>query len=144
MLLHSRSKGRTSPLIDGFIFGLPVYPPPSKSPQPRPLSYGDFELLVDPENLQALEARDREDVGLVDIWITQAFQGGRIGETLSLRLGCIGLIGNAQPYLWRDMTKVGRIDYGMPCYLPVYERLLKGKRPPEASFGNAMRRRCRP
>ncbi len=125
VLLHSRSKGRTSPLIDGFIFGLPVYPPPSKSPQPRPLSYGDFELLVDPENLKALEAKDREDVGLVDIWITQAFQGGRISETLSLRLGCIGLIGNAQPYLWRDMTKVGRIDYGMPCYLPVYERLLK-------------------
>ena len=52
-------------------FGLPVYPPPSKSPQPRPLSCGDFELLVDPENLQALEARDREDVGLVDIWITR-------------------------------------------------------------------------
>jgi hypothetical protein len=42
-----------------------------------------------------------------------------------MRLGCVGLIGNAQPYVWRDMSKVGVVHYGMPCYLPVYERLLR-------------------
>ncbi|MAS04590.1 MAG: transposase [Ahrensia sp.] len=125
VLLHSRSKGRTPPRMDSFILSLPEYPPPAKNPRPRPLSYGDFQLLVDPNNLRALEAKDKEDVGLADIWVTQAFQGGRISETVSLKLGCIGLVGNAQPYIWRDMSKVGVVDYGMPCYLPVYERLLR-------------------
>ncbi|MCA4756843.1 site-specific integrase [Mycolicibacterium fortuitum] len=123
VLLHSREKGRTPPNMDGFILSLPEYPPPKKSPRPRPLSYEDFEALVNPDNLRGLDAKDRENVGLTDIWIAQAFQGGRISETISLRLGCIGIIGNSQPYMWRDMTKVGVIDYGMPCYLPVYERL---------------------
>ena len=48
----------------------------------------------------------------------------RIGETLTLRLGCIGLVGAAQPYIWRDISKVSVVDYGMPCYVPVYQRLL--------------------
>jgi hypothetical protein len=60
-----------------------------------------------------------------DIWLTHAFQGGRIGETLRLRLGCVGLIGAAQPYIWRDISKANVIDYGMPCHLPVYRRLLQ-------------------
>jgi hypothetical protein len=82
-------------------------------------------LLVSPDNIRLLEAADRDDVGVADIWLTQAFQGGRISETLKLRLGCVGLVGTAQPYLWRDISKVNVVDYGMPCYLPVYERLLR-------------------
>jgi hypothetical protein len=35
------------------------------------------------------------------------------------------MIGKAQPYLWRDITKVKVIDYGMPCHFPVYQRLLR-------------------
>jgi hypothetical protein len=76
-------------------------------------------LLVSPDNIGLLEAADRDDVGVADIWLTQAFQGGRISETLKLRLGCVGLVGTAQPYLWRDISKVNVVDYGMPCYLPV-------------------------
>ena len=75
--------------------------------------------------LRALDAADKDDIGLTDIWLTHAFQGGRISETLKLRLGCVGLIGAAQPYIWRDISKINVIDYGMPCYLPVYERLLR-------------------
>ena len=111
--------------MDSFILSLPEYPPPAPNPRPRPLSYGDFQLLVDPNSLRALDEMDKEAVGLTDIWVTQAFQGGRISETISMRLGCVGLIGNAQPYVWRDMSKVGVVDYGMPCYLPVYERLVR-------------------
>ena len=125
VLFHSRSKARTPPAMDSFILSLPEYPPPAPNPRPRPLSYGDFQLLVDPNSLRALDEMDKEAVGLTDIWVTQAFQGGRISETISMRLGCVGLIGNAQPYVWRDMSKVGVVDYGMPCYLPVYERLLR-------------------
>lgn len=52
--------------------------------------------------------------------------GGRISETLKLRLGCVGLVGRAQPYIWRDISKVNVVDWGgMPCYRPVYERLLR-------------------
>jgi hypothetical protein len=35
------------------------------------------------------------------------------------------LIGAAQPYIWRDITKANVVDYGMPCHLPVYQRLLQ-------------------
>jgi len=34
-------------------------------------------------------------------------------------------VGHAQPYIWRDISKVNVVDYGMPCYLPVYDRLLR-------------------
>lgn len=125
VLLHSRAKGRTPPALDSFILSLPEYSRPPKSPRPRPLTYDNFQLLVAPDSIRNLEAADRENIGLADIWLTQAFQGGRISETLSLRLGCIGLVGNTQPYIWRDISKVNVIDYGMPCYLPVYERLLR-------------------
>lgn len=125
VLRHSREKGRTPPAMESFIFGLPEYPARPRSPRPRPLSYGVFQTLVDPNNAAALEAADTDDVGFADIWLSQAFQGGRISETLKLRLGCIGLVGAAQPYIWRDISKVGVVDYGMPCYLPVYERLLR-------------------
>jgi len=111
--------------MDLFVLTLPQYSRPPKAPRPRPLSYGDFQLLVSPDNIRLLEAADRDDVGVADIWLTQAFQGGRISETLKLRLGCVGLVGTAQPYLWRDISKVNVVDYGMPCYLPVYERLLR-------------------
>ncbi|GAS93514.1 transposase [Mycolicibacterium canariasense] len=125
VLHHSRKQHRTPPGLDSFIYGLPDYPIPTKNPRPRPLSYHDFQLLVNSESIDALETFDRHDIGLADIWLTQAFQGGRIGETLKLRLGCVGLIGAAQPYIWRDVSKANVIDYGMPCYLPVYERLLR-------------------
>lgn len=125
VLHHSRKQNRTPPGLDSFIYGLPDYPIPTKNPRPRPLSYGDFQLLVNSESIAALEALDRHDIGLADIWLTQAFQGGRIGETLKLRLGCVGLVGAAQPYIWRDVSKANVVDYGMPCYLPVYERLLR-------------------
>jgi integrase len=111
--------------LDSFILALPEYPTAPKAPRPRPLSFGDFQRLVDEQNLSSLQALDAEDVGLVDIWLAQAFQGGRISETLKLRLGCIGLVGAAQPYIWRDITKANAVDYGMPCHLPVYQRLLR-------------------
>lgn len=125
ILRHSRENGRTPPTMDLFILNLPEYSRPKSSPRPRPLTYGDFQLLVSSDNIKLLEDSDREDVGLADIWLTQAFQGGRISETMQLRLGCVGLVGNAQPYLWRDIAKVNVVDYGTPCYLPVYERLLR-------------------
>jgi integrase len=125
VLLRSREKRRTPAQLDSFILSMPEYPPRRAAPRPRPLRYDDFQRLVDADNIRALEALDNDDVGFADIWLTQAFQGGRIGETINLRLGCIGLIGAAQPYLWRDITKIGIVDYGMPCYLPVYERLLR-------------------
>jgi integrase len=125
VLLHSREKHRTPTELDGFILSLPEYSAQKGRPRPRPLTYADFQLLVAADSISALETIDREDIGLADIWLTQAFQGGRIGETLTLRLGCVGLVGKAQPYLWRDISKAGVVDYGLPCYLPVYERLLR-------------------
>ena len=125
VLQHSHERGRTPPGMDLFVLTLPQYSRPPKAPRPRPLTYGDFQLLVSPDTIRLLEAADRDDVGVADIWLTQAFQGGRISETLKLRLGCVGLVGTAQPYLWRDISKVNVVDYGMPCYLPVYERLLR-------------------
>ncbi|WP_280464543.1 tyrosine-type recombinase/integrase [Nocardia cyriacigeorgica] len=125
VLRLSREKGRTVAQLDPFIFNLPEYPAPPKKPRPRPLTYDDFQLLVNPDSLRQLDALDEDNLGYSDIWLAQAFQGGRISETLGLRVGCIGLVGAAQPYLWRDIAKVGIIDYGMPCYLPVYERLLR-------------------
>ncbi|WP_063128933.1 site-specific integrase [Nocardia fusca] len=125
VLLRSRERHRTPAQLDSFILSMPEYPPARSAPRPRPLRYDDFQRLVDANNIHALEGLDNDDIGFADIWLTQAFQGGRIGETINLRLGCIGLIGAAQPYLWRDITKVGIGDYGMPCYLPVYERLLR-------------------
>ncbi|MGW5152583.1 tyrosine-type recombinase/integrase [Rhodococcus koreensis] len=125
VLRHSREHRRTPPSMDSFILGLPQYPRPHESPRPRPLTYADFQLLVSADSVATLSDMDDDDVGLADIWLTQAFQGGRISETLKLRLGCVGLIGAAQPYIWRDISKVDLIDYGMPCYLPVYERLIR-------------------
>ena len=125
VLQHSKSKGRTPSDMDAFILGLPEYAMPAKRPRPRPLTYGDFQLLVRADKIATLEEADADDIGLADIWLTQAFQGGRISETLKLRLGCVGLVGAAQPYIWRDISKVNVVDYGMPCYLPVYERLLR-------------------
>lgn len=125
VLQRSHEKRRTPPGMDSFILGLPRYPQPASNPRPRPLSEGDFQLLVSADSIAALEALDGNDVGLADIWLAQAFQGGRISETLKLRLGCVGLVGRAQPYIWRDISKVNVVDYGMPCYLPVYQRLLR-------------------
>jgi integrase len=125
VLEQSRKRQLIGPELDSFIVGLPEYPDEKNAPRPRPLSYGDFQLLVSDDALAALDAADKDDIGLTDIWLTHAFQGGRISETLHLRLGCVGLIGAAQPYIWRDITKISIVDYGMPCYLPVYQRLLR-------------------
>jgi integrase len=108
---------------DSFVMALPHYAHETRTPRPRPLSNNDFRLLVSDKALAELDAADLSGIGLSDIWLTHAFQGGRISETLQLRLGCIGMIGDAQPYLWRDMSKVKEVDYGMPCHWPVYERL---------------------
>jgi integrase len=113
------------PGLAAFILALPEYAGGPKNPRPRPLSYEDFQLLVNEDSLRGLDAVDTEDIGLTDIWLAQAFQGGRVGETLKLRLGCIGLFGAAQPYIWRDISKINVVDYGMPCNLPVYQRLLR-------------------
>jgi integrase len=125
VLEQSRKRNLIGAELDSFIIALPEYPDQKSAPRPRPLSYGDFQLLVSDDALRALDTADRDDIGLTDIWLTHAFQGGRISETLKLRLGCVGLIGAAQPYIWRDISKNGLIDYGMPCYLPVYQRLLR-------------------
>ncbi|MGK8507258.1 tyrosine-type recombinase/integrase [Nocardia asiatica] len=125
VLKESRERGRGTQDLDTFILTLPEYPQPTRNPRPRPLSDEEFQLLVSPANLRALDDADTGNVGFSDIWITHAFQGGRISETRKLRLGCVGLIGAAQPYIWRDIGKVGVIDYGLPCYLPVYQRLLR-------------------
>ncbi|PXX13353.1 phage integrase family protein [Mycolicibacterium moriokaense] len=125
VLQHNKERGRTGPTTEDFILRFPEFPVPARNPLPRPLSFGDFQLLVDPDNLHALDELDLAAVGLSDVWLTQAFQGGRISEVLKLRLGCIGMVGAAQPYLWRDITKVKVIDYGMPCHTPIYERLLR-------------------
>jgi integrase len=125
VLAQSRHRNLIGAELDSFIVALPEYPDHKRAPRPRPLSYGDFQLLVSDDSLQALDVADKDDIGLTDIWLTHAFQGGRISETLKLRLGCVGLIGAAQPYIWRDISKNGLIDYGMPCYLPVYERLIR-------------------
>ena len=125
VLEQSRKRNLIGAELDSFIIALPEYPDQKSAPRPRPLSYGDFQLLVSDDALRALDTADKDDIGLTDIWLTHAFQGGRISETLKLRLGCVGLIGAAQPYIWRDISKNGLIDYGMPCYLPVYQRLLR-------------------
>jgi integrase len=125
-VLHGHRDRQTIPAgLNLFILSLPQYPRPPKSARPRPLSFGDFQQLVAEDNLRGLHAADADNLGLADIWLTQAFQGGRISETMTLRLGCVGLIGAAQPYIWRDITKVNVVDFGMPCHLPVYERLLR-------------------
>lgn len=112
--------------MDSFIFAFPSYSRAGRSrPIPRPISDENFKTLVSEEALQLLDEADTADVGFSDIWLTHALQGGRISETLRLRLGCVGLIGAAQPYIWRDISKVNVIDFGMPCYLPVYRRLLR-------------------
>ena len=123
VLQRSHEQRRTPPGTVSFIFNLPEYPYPQRNRRPRPLSDGDYRLLVAQESLATLDALDAKDVGVADVWFTHAVQGGRIGETLSLRLGCIGKVGNAQPYLWRDVSKVNVVDYGMPCHELVYERL---------------------
>ncbi|MCH9728274.1 MAG: site-specific integrase [Actinomycetia bacterium] len=123
VLKDARDRHRTPRGMDAFVLAIPEYPGAKKTPLPRPLSYEDFWLMVSTEALAALDAMDRRESGYSDIWITQAFQGGRISETLNLKLGCTGLIGAAQPYIWRDITKVGVTDYGIACHLPVYERL---------------------
>ncbi len=125
VMQHGRKQRLTHAGMDSFILGLPDYARPEKKFRPRPLSFGDFQLLVSHNALNALDAADKWDIGFADIWLTHAFQGGRIGETINLRLGCIGLLGAAQPYIWRDVSKVNIIDYGMPCHLPVYQRLLR-------------------
>lgn len=111
--------------FESFILALPQYPTAPHTPKPLPLSFGDFQQLIDEHNLRSLQELETDGVGLADIWLTQAFQGGRISETLKLRLGCVGLVGAAQPYIWRDITKANVVDYGMPCHLPVCQRLLE-------------------
>ena len=125
VLQHNKKTHSLGPGFDSFVLNLPTYPRPATNPRPRPLSFGDFQRLVSEDSLCALDAADKDNVGYTDIWLTHAFQGGRISETLKLRLGCVGLVGAAQPYIWRDISKVNLVDYGMPCHLPVYQRLVR-------------------
>ena len=56
ILQHSRKQRRIPPNLDSFILGLPEYSSPESKPRPRPLSFGDFQLLVDADSLEKLEA----------------------------------------------------------------------------------------
>ena len=141
VLRHNKERGRTGPTTEDFILRFPEFPVPARNPLPRPLSFGDFQLLVDPDNLRALDELDLAEVGLSDVWLTQAFQGGRISEVLKLRLGCIGMVGAAQPYLWRDISKARVIDYGIPCHVPIYERLLRRQAITKAKLRTRYRKR---
>jgi integrase len=141
VLQHNKERGRTSATTEDFLLRFPEFPVPARNPLPRPLSFGDYQLLVDPDNLRALDELDSAEVGLSDVWLVQAFQGGRMSEVLNLRLGCIGMVGVAQPYLWRDIGKVNVIDYGIPCHIPVYERLLRRQTITKAKLRNRYRKR---
>ncbi|KIU17671.1 MULTISPECIES: tyrosine-type recombinase/integrase [Mycolicibacterium] len=141
VLAHSKERGRASTVPEDFLLRFPDFPVPARNPLPRPLSFGDYQLLVDPDNLRALDELDSAEVGLSDIWLVQAFQGGRISEVLNLRLGCIGMVGVAQPYLWRDISKINVVDYGIPCHVPVYERLLRRQAITKAKLRNRYRKR---
>lgn len=125
VLLHALNHKMIARETESFILRFPEYSRPKSSPRPRPLSDEDFMRLVSEESITKLAESDKNDVGIADIWVTHAFQGGRINETVALRLGCIGLVGAMQPYLWRDISKAGQPDYGVPCHHPVYQRLLK-------------------
>ncbi|MGN2638964.1 hypothetical protein ACTD5D_22935 [Nocardia takedensis] len=80
VLRTGREQARTVPELDPFILSLPEYPHPARRPRPRPLNYDDFQLLISPENLRLLDGLDTENSGFSDVWLTQAFQGGRIGD----------------------------------------------------------------
>ena len=60
VLQHSKSKGRTPSDMDAFILGLPEYAMPAKRPRPRPLTYGDFQLLVKADKIATLEEADAD------------------------------------------------------------------------------------
>lgn len=124
VLAFGRDEDILGPWVNAFVKVLTSPVKERNAPKPRPIADADFAVLVSSDSLQQLDSMDLSGAGLSDIWLTHALQGGRISETLNLRLGCIGLIGDAQPYLWRDISKVGAVDYGMPCYLPIYERLV--------------------
>lgn len=141
VLAHNKERGRASTTPEDFLLRFPDFPVPARRPLPRPLSFGDYQLLVDPDNLRALDELDSAAVGFSDVWLVQAFQGGRISEVLNLRLGCIGMVGVAQPYLWRDISKVNVVDYGIPCHVPVYERLLRRQAITKAKLRNRYRKR---
>ncbi|MBN2446426.1 MAG: tyrosine-type recombinase/integrase, partial [Phycisphaerae bacterium] len=141
VLAHNKERGRASTTPEDFLLRFPEFPVPARNPLPRPLSFGDYQLLVDPESLRALDELDSAEVGLSDVWLVQAFQGGRISEVLNLRLGCIGMVGVGQPYLWRDIGKVNVVDYGIPCHVPVYERLLRRQAITKAKLRNRYRKR---
>lgn len=113
--------------LNGFLLALPRFEASRAPAHPRPIDDATLQALMDPTNVQLLDKLDPTDWGLADIWLTHLLQGGRIGETLNLRLGSVGLIGNHQPYIWRDITKAGVLDYGMPCHPSVYERLILRK-----------------
>ena len=98
---------------------------PKKTARPRPLTYSDFKLLVSPDNITLLEAADRDD-SRPRRYLAR-LKPSKVGE--SARQFGFGWAASAwwdaQPYIWRDISKVNVVDYGMPCYLPVYERLLR-------------------
>lgn len=125
VLTWGRKQNILGSWIDAFLLSFPTYDSGRRrgSALPRPILESEFRQLLSAESLQIFDQADTAGLGFTDIWTTHALQGGRITETLRLRLGCVGLIGDSQPYLWRDISKIGVVDYGMPCYQPIYERL---------------------
>jgi integrase len=122
-----------------FVYALQVRDNPSRS-APRPFPDEVYAALVDPDNLLLLAQLDSQDMGIADVWLTQAAQGRRINEVLTLGLDSIGIIGG-QPRLWHDMSKVGVTDHSIPLADFAYQALLRRQ---EKTLARFERRHHRP
>lgn len=92
---------------------------------PRPFTDAALEALSDRANIRLFDEMDRHDTGLADVWSIQVQCGRRIGEVVELRLDCVGEhLGRT--WMWVDMTKVDKLDYGIPIPRDVFE-LIRGR-----------------
>lgn len=87
---------------------------------PRPFSDAVLRALSDPANIRLLDAADRDDRGLADIWSIQVRCGRRISEVVQLRFDCVSEhLGRT--WIWVDMTKVGQLDYAVQIPRDIYD-----------------------
>ncbi|MFE3943249.1 tyrosine-type recombinase/integrase [Streptomyces sp. NPDC059118] len=98
--------------------------PPGKRTQRRRRPFPDdvAKAVANQSNLQALDALDVDDRGLLDCWEALVITGRRCREVLELRLECIGRLGGL-PMFWYDATKVGNYDEAIRIPERLYERL---------------------